>query len=183
MLNRRNWVVSIIALLLVASLAACTAAPVAVPDREISIDTTTALDAQNKAMGQIMSGNLELSEEEFSSLLSVLLQQNGGANNPVDGINVWFEPDNQIVIRVNLKEGVLPANAGNTLDLAGTVSVENNHVVVDLQQAGAGNMSISGASLAPISAQINSALADPSMGVAVDVSTDTGTISVGLGGM
>jgi hypothetical protein len=180
MLNRRNWVVSIFAVLLV-SLAACTAAPVSVPDREIAIDVTTALDAQNKAMGLVMSGNVDWTEAEFSSLLSVLLEQNGGANNPVEDVMVWFEPNNQVVIRVALKEGVIPS--GNTLDLAGTVSVENNHVVVDLQQAGAGNMSISGASLAPISAQINAALADPSLGVAVDVSTDTGTISVGLGGM
>jgi hypothetical protein len=163
------------------SLAACTAAPVAVPDREIAIDVNTAMEAQNKAMGLVMAGSVDWTEAEFSSLLSVLLEQNGGVNNPVEDIMVWFEPNNQIIIRVALKEGVIPS--GNTLDLAGTVSVENNHVVVDLQQAGAGNMSISGASLAPISAQINSALADPSMGVAVDVSTDTGTISVGLGGM
>ena len=59
MLNRRNRVVSIIALLLVASLAACTAAPVALPDREITVDVTTALDAQNKAMG-LMSGTILL---------------------------------------------------------------------------------------------------------------------------
>jgi hypothetical protein len=181
MLNRRNWVVSIIALLLVSSLAACTAAPVAVPERDIMVDVTTALDAQNKAMSLVMSGNVDWTEAEFSSLLSVLLEQNGGENNPVNDIKVWFEPNNQIVISVGLQEGVLPS--GNTLDLAGTVSVENNHVVVDLQQAGAGNMSLSGAVLDPISAQINAALADPSMGVAVDVSTDTGTISVGLGGM
>jgi predicted small lipoprotein YifL len=180
MLNRRNWVVSIIALLLVASLAACTAAPVAVPDREITVDVTTALDAQNKAMG-LMSGDVEWSEAEFSSLLSVLLEQNGGENNPVNDIKVWFEPDNQIVISVGLEEGVLPS--GNTLDLAGSIGVENNHVVVDLQQVGAGNMSISGAALAPISAQINAALADPSLGVAVDVSTTSGSITVGLGGM
>jgi hypothetical protein len=180
MLNRRNWV-SIIALLLVASLAACTAAPVAVPEREIMVDVNTALEAQNKAAGLVMSGNVDWSEAEFSSLLSVLLEQNGGANNPVNDVKVWFEPNNQIVISVGLKDGVLPS--GNTLDLAGTVSVENNHVVVDLQQAGAGNMSVSGAVLDPISAQINAALADPSMGVAVDVTTDTGTISVGLGGM
>jgi len=180
MLNRRNWVVSIIALLLVVSVAACTAAPVSVPDRDIAIDVTTALDAQNKAMG-LMSGNVEWSEAEFSSLLSVLLQQNGGANSPVNDVKVWFEPGNQVFISVGLKEGVIP-NA-NTLDLAGSVSVENNHVVVDLQQAGVGNMSISGASLAPITAQINAALADPSLGVAVDVETGEGTISVGLGGM
>ena len=180
MLNRRNWVVSIIALLLLASLAACTAAPVAVPDREITVDVTTALDAQNKAMG-LMSGDVQWTEAEFSSLLSVLLEQNGGENNPVNDVKVWFEPDNQIVISVGLQDGVLPS--GNTLDLAGSVSVENNHVVVDLQQVGAGNMSLSGAVLAPISAQINAALADPSLGVAVDVSTESGSITVGLGGM
>jgi hypothetical protein len=180
MLNRRNWVVSIIGLLLVASLAACTAAPVAVPDRDVTVDVDTALAAQGK-LGNLMMGNAEWSESEFSSLLSVLLQQNSGENNPVEGVTVWFEPDNQVYIRVNLKEGVLPS--GNTLDLAGTVGVQDNHVVVDVQQAGVGNMSITGAALAPISAQINAALADPSLGVAADVSTDTGTVSVGIGGM
>jgi hypothetical protein len=181
MLNRRNWVVSIFALLLVASMSACMAAPVAVPDRDITVDVTTALDAQNKAMGLMMSGTVDWTEAEFSSLLSVLLQQNGGENNPVEAIKVWFEPDNQVFISVDLKDGVIP-NA-SSLDLAGTISVESNHVVVDLQQAGAGNMSVSGAALAPISAQINAALADPSLGVAVDVSTTEGTITVGLGGM
>jgi len=181
MQNRRKWVVSIFAMLLVASLAACTAAPVEVPDRPIDISVDTALTAQNKVASGLMAGNVEWTEAEFSSLLSVLLEQNGGENNPITGVNVWFEPNNQVFISVELQEGVLP-NA-NTLDLAGTVAVENNHVVVDLQQAGAGNMSVSGQILAPISAQINAALADPSMGVAVDVSTDEGVLSVSLGGM
>lgn len=180
MLNRRNWVVSIIALLLVTSLAACTAAPVAVPDRAVDVNVDTALAAQGK-LGNLMMGSVEWSEAEFSSLLSVLLEQNSGENNPVSAVTVWFEPNNEVVIRVGLKDGVLPF--GNSLDLAGTVNVENNHVVVDLKQAGAGSMSVSGAVLAPISAQINTALSDPSLGVAVNVSTDTGKISVGLGGM
>ena len=180
MLNRRNWVVSIIALLLVAILAACTAAPVTVPDREVIVSVDTALAAQSK-LTDLMMGGVSWTEDEFSSLLSVLLEQNSGENNPVEDIIVWFEPDNQIFIRVVLAEGVLPA--GNTLDLAGSLSVENNQVVVDLAQAGVGDMSVSGAVLAPISQQINAALADPSMGVAVDVSTDTGLINVGIGGM
>jgi hypothetical protein len=179
MLNRRNWVVSIIGLLLVTSLAACTAAPVAVPDREVAVDVETALAAQNKAMG-LMSGDVNWTEAEFSSLLSVLLQQNSGEANPVDAVKVWFEPDNQVFIQVALKEGVIPNVS--TLDLAGTVGVEDNHVVVDLSQVGAGNMSISGAALAPISAQINAALADPSLGVAANVATDEGSVTVGLGG-
>lgn len=178
MLNRRNWVVSIIGLLLVASLAACTAAPVTVPTREITIDAATAFDAQNKAAGLMMGGSVEWTETEFSSLLTELLRANSGENNPVDSVLVWFEPDNQIVIRVALKEGVIPG--ASTLDLAGSVDVENNHVVVALDQLGAGNMSISGAALAPIADQINAALADPSLGVAVNVTTDTGVITVGL---
>lgn len=178
MLNRRNWVVSIIALLVVLSVAACTAAPVQVPDRDIKVDVDTALAAQNKAAG-LMAGKVNWTESEFSSLLSVLLQQNGGTNNPIDGVKVWFSPDNKVVIQVDLKDGVIP-NV-NTLDASGTVGVENNHVKVNLDAVGAGNVSVSGAALAPLNAQINAALADPSLGVAANVATDTGTITVGLG--
>jgi hypothetical protein len=181
MLSRRNWVVLIVSLLLVASLAACTATSVDVPDRPIELDVNSAVEAQNMAMAGLMAGSLELDESQFSSLLTELLRQNSNENNPVDSVNVWFEPNNEVVIRVNLKEGVLPF--GNTLDLAGTIGVEDNHVVVNLDQAGVGNMSVSGAMLEPISAQINAALADPSLGVAADVQTDTGTITVTIGGM
>ncbi|HXF61479.1 MAG TPA: hypothetical protein VNK95_07675 [Caldilineaceae bacterium] len=181
MLNRRNWVVLFVSLLMVASLAACMATPVEVPDRPIEVSVDTALAAQGK-LGNLMMGGVEWTEEEFSSLLSVLLEQNSGENNPVEAINVWFEPNNQVVAQVDLKPGVLPAAVGDTLVLAGTIGVENNHVVVNLQQAGAGNLSVSGAMLAPINQQINAALSDPSMGVAADVSTDTGTINVTLGG-
>jgi predicted small lipoprotein YifL len=180
MLNRRNLMVSFVALLLVASLAGCVAAPVAVPARAVTVDVDTALAAQGK-LGNLMMGSVEWSESEFSSLVSVLLEQNSGENNPVTGVHVWFEPNNEIVARVALKDGVLPT--GNSLDLAGTISVQNNHVVVNITEAGAGNLSISGALLGPINQQINAALADPSMGVAVNVATDTGKIMVGLGGM
>lgn len=180
MVNRRNWVVSLITLVLVLSLAACTASGVAIPDRDVDVSVDTALAAQNK-LGNLMMGGVEWTESEFSSLLSVLLEQNGGENSPVEGIHVWFEPDNQVYIRVALEDGVLPF--GNTLDVAGTISVVDNHVMVDVEQAGAGNMSVSGAVLAPLNEQINAALADPSMGVAAGVETDTGMISVTLGGM
>src|SRR4051794_12294727 len=116
MRNRRNWGVSIVALLLVASLAACTATAVAMPSRDVPVNVDTALAAQSK-LGNLMMGNVQWTESEFSSLLSVLLQQNSGENNPVTGVTVWFEPSNQIFVRVNLKEGVLPASFGNTLDL------------------------------------------------------------------
>ncbi len=180
MLNRGKWVVSFVSLLLVASLAGCAAAAVAMPNRSLTVNVDTALAAQSK-LGDLMMGHVEWTESEFSSLLTVLLQQNSGDNNPITGINVWFESGNMIYAQVTLKDGVLPAAFGNSLDLAGTVSVENNHVVVDLSQAGAGDMSVSGAMLAPVNAEINKALADPSLGVAVNVTTDTGKITLTVG--
>ena len=182
MLNRKNWVVLTVALLLIASLAACMAAPVQMPTRDLTIDTNTALAAQGK-IGNLMMGNAQWSESEFSSLLSVLLQQNSGENNPITNVKVWFEDNNQIFLQVDLKDGVLPAAFGTTVDLAGTVKVVDHHVMVDISQAGAGNMSVSGAMLQPLNAEINSALSSPSMGVAANVSTAPGQITVTLGGM
>jgi len=175
MVNRRNWVVVLVVAILALSLSACMAAPVALPDRDLTVDVDTALAAQ----GKLTTMPLEMSESEFSSLLSVLMDQNSSDNTPVTGVSVWFEPDNQIFLQVGLKDGVIPV--GNTLDLAGTVSVVDGHLNIDLSQAGVGNMSVSGAMLAPISAQINSALSGPGMmALPVNVTTDTGTISVGM---
>jgi len=175
MVNRRNWVVVLVVAILALSLSGCMASAVTVPDRDLTIDVDTALAAQNK----LMSGQLSWTESEFSSLLSVLLDQNTSDAMPVEDIKVWFEPNNQVVVRVTLAEGVIPV--GNTLDLAGTVSVQNGYLNIDLSQAGAGNMSISGAMLAPISAQINSALSGPGMMMLpVNVSTESGMLTVGM---
>jgi hypothetical protein len=175
MVNRRNWVVVLVVAILAISLSACTASSVMVPDREVTVDVSTALEAQNK----LMSGNLSWTESEFSSLLSVLLDQNTSDAMPVEDIKVWFEPNNQVIIRVTLAEGIIPT--GNTLDLAGTVSVQNGYLSIDLDQAGAGNMSVSGAVLDPISAQINSALSGPGMmPLPLNVTTDTGMLSLGM---
>ena len=180
MLNRRNLVVVAVALFLIASLAAC-AAPVAVPDRDIAIDVDTALAAQDMLMGGMMMGSAELTEGEFSSLLTVLLEQNSGEANPVKAVKVWFEPDGEIVARVELVKGILPESfGGNSLDLAGKISVDNGQLMLDLAGASAGGFGVSDAMLAPIAGEINAALADLGA-VPVDVETGEGTVSVGLG--
>ena len=179
MLNRRNWVVALVALLLVGVLAGC-AAGVAVPEREVEVSVDTALEAQNKLAGLMMAGEVDWSESEFSSLLSVLLDQNSGENNPVEAIHVWFEPGNKVIARIAMLDGVLPEAVGDTLELAGTLDVEDGKVVLNLDAAGAGALGVSPALLAPISAQINAALAGLA-GVPVDVETEEGSMSVSLG--
>ena len=129
----------------------------------------------------LMTGCVEWTESEFSSFLTYLLRQNTGEMFPIDTIQTWFEADNQIYIRVNLKEGVLLG--GNTIDLIGTIGVQDNHIMVSLDEAGANGMSAGGLLLQPIADQINAVLSGPQFGVAVDVATDTGMISLGLAGM
>jgi len=179
MLSRRNWVIVAVALFLIASLAAC-AAPVAVPDRDIQVDVDTALAAQAK-INDLMMGGVDWSESEFSSLLSVLLDQNSGDANPVDSVKVWFEPGNEVIAQIALVDGVLPATfGGNTLDLAGKLNVDAGQIKLMLDGASVGGFGVDASVLGPISDQINAALAGLG-GVPVSVETSEGSVSVGMG--
>ena len=175
----RNWVVAFVLLITVAVLAACGPA-VAVPERDVEVRVETALAAQDKAMMGVLMGQIDLTESELSSLLSVLNQQNS-PNSPIQAIHVWTEPGNKVVVRAALDEGVIPF--GNSLDMAGTIGVMDNHVMIDLDGASVGNLGAPAAVLDMVSAQINAALADPSFGVAAEVDTgEGGGLMVGLGG-
>src|SRR5829696_1690464 len=153
---------------------------VTVPDREVAIDVDTALAAQNSAMGGLMMGGVTLDESQFSSLLTELLKANSGANTPIESITTWFEPDGATFIKVQVKEGVLPPAWGDTLIVAGNIGSEDSKLMVDVTEASAGNNKVEGAVLAPISAQINAALANVNFGVPIDVTTDEGNVTVSL---
>jgi hypothetical protein len=152
---------------------------VMVPEREVMIDTQTALDAQNMAMGGLMMGSVTLDESQFSSLVTELLKANTGENNPVESISAWFEPG-MIYLEVDVKEGVLPASVGDTLAVAGTVDVSDGKLMLDLSEASAGTFKVEGAMLAPINAQINAALANLALGVPVQVETAEGSLTVSM---
>lgn len=179
---RKFWAVLFVAVLLTSLLGGCSmGSQMQWPDRELAIDVDTALAAQDAGMAALMMGQVQWSESEFSSFLTYLLRQNTGEMFPVDNIQTWFEAGNKIFIRVNLKDGVLLG--GNSIDLAGSIDVQDNHLMVSLDEAGANGMSAGGLLLQPIADQINAVLAGPQFGVAVDVSTDTGMLNVGLAGM
>jgi hypothetical protein len=183
MLHRKTWALSLVLVLLMASLTGCMmgGSQMAWPDRELTINIDEALAAQDAGMMGMMSGSVEWTESQFSSFLTTLLQQNTGPNFPIKEIQTYFEPGGKIYARINLGEGVLLG--GDTIDAVGSVNVVGGHVVVDLDEASANGFTVAGPVLDALSAQINAQLADPSMGTIVTVSTDTGKIMLGMGGM
>ncbi len=179
MLNRRIWVVALVALLMMSSLAGCAMGDVAAPDREVPISVDAALEGQAAGLQGLMSGSVTWSESQLSSFLTELLKQNTGPNQPVESIVVWLEPDNMLHARIALKDGVMLG--GNSIDVMGKVMVQNSQVMVDITDAGANGMMISGPLMGLVSSYINGALSG--FGVAADVTTDEGSITIGMSGM
>ena len=97
----------------------------------------------------------------------------------MESISAWFEPG-VIYLRVDVKDGVLPAAVGDKLAVAGTVSAADGKLMLDLSEASAGTYKVEGSALAPINAQINSALANPNLGVPVQVETAEGTLTLSM---
>lgn len=179
MLNRRIWVVALVALLLMSSLAGCAMGDVPAPAREVPISIDAALEGQNLGLQGLMQGKVTWSEAQLSSFLTELLRQNTGPNQPVDSVVVWLMPDNEIHARIALKDGVLLG--GNNIDLAGKVMVQDGKVMIDVAEAGANGMMVSGPLMGLVSSYINGALSG--VGVAADVSTDDGNITISMAGM
>jgi hypothetical protein len=178
---RRLGLVMVALLIVMASLAGCVAgSAVQVPERAIEPSLDTALMAQDMGMAGLMAGTVTWTEEEFSSFLTYLLQQNAGGMLPVESVKTWFEAGNMIVIEATPGEGLPLAGP---IRLAGMVDVADNMVMVDVSEASIGDIAVTGPLLDVVSGAINRALGDPSLGVAVDVATDTGTITLSMGGM
>lgn len=180
MTQQRKFLLVGVIFWLVGALAGCTASAVQVPQRTITTSVNDAIAAQQAGMAVLTSGKVEWTESQLSSLLTEGLKQNTGKNMPIDAINVWFEPNNEIYLRVALKEGVL--KQGNTLDLKGSVAIQDHHVVVNFQGAGVGSMSVNEPILTMINGQIDKALGGANLGIAATVKTDTGKLTLQIGG-
>ena len=174
MISRKNLFVTFILVLLVAVLAGCGTEAVQVPDRDVPITMEAAMSGQQKGMEGLMTGSVTWTEEEFSSFVTALLQQNLGGLVPVEGVKAWFEDGNGVVLQLGLPGGM-------TADLAGKVMVEDNILQVDLENASAMGLATDGSLLTVIEGAINRALNDPSLGIALDVTTAPGEITIGMG--
>ena len=182
MLHRKTWALSLVLVLLAASLTGCMAGEgqVAWPDREQTINIDDALAAQNAGMAGMMTGKVELTEAQLSSFLTTLLQQNTGPNFPIKDIMVFIEPNGKLYARVNLGEGVLLG--GDTIDAVGSISTEGGVVSIDLDEASANGFTVPSSVLDGINAQINAGIAQSGLRSVVNLSTDTGTLTLDMGG-
>lgn len=177
---RKLGLVLVVLLMMSVALAGCMATTAEWPDRAVDVNIDSALAGQEAGMAGLMMGSATWDESQFSSFLTYLLKQNSGENMPIESVTAWFEPDNQIFLEVNAP-GVI--NGADTVRLAGKIDVVNNAVQLDLATVGLGPVMVEGPLVDYVEAVINNALADPQLGVAVDVTTDTGSISLGMGGM
>ncbi len=176
----RKITMGVATLVLATGLAACSVGQgVTVPDREVPIDINTALAAQDKGATALLAGEVTWTESEFSSLLTELLKANSGENNPVEAITAWFEPDG-LYLQVELVDGVLPTAFGNTLTVAGDLTVENGMLQVSLDQASAGTYAVGASMLAPIAEQINGILASQVGGVPLSIEMEEGSLTVSM---
>lgn len=176
---RRLGLVLVALLIVLSSLAGCVAAgDMAWPDREITTDVDTAMAAQEMGMAGLMTGSVTWTEAEFSSFVTYLTKQNTGGALPIDQIKFWFEPDNKVFIELTpTAGGMLTA----PVRVAGTLKVVDKMVQVDVSEAAVGGAAVMGPLLQVVNGAVNRALGDPSLGVAVNVTTDTGSITIGLG--
>lgn len=162
------------------SLSACAfGSGLAIPDREVPISLESALEAQDMGMMGLLMGSVEWTEGQFSSLLTELIAQNAGDANPIESVTAWFEPE-QMFLRIALADGILPEEFGSTVEVAGTIDLDGDIIVLDLTQAAAAGFVVTGDVLGPINDQINEALADFPLGLGGTVTMGSGTLSITL---
>lgn len=179
--NRKMWALSLVLVLVMASLSACAAGEASANMCEPEISTELALEAQNAGMAGMAAGSVTWNESHLSSFLTVLLQQNTGSNFPVEAIHACLEEGGNIALHVQLTDDVLLGS--DMLSLAGTIGVADGAVSVDLTEASANGFVVSSAVLAPINAQVNAALAGAVAGLPVSVETTADDLTISLGGM
>jgi len=177
MLTRKNLLIILFTLFLLGSLSACMAGSMMMPDREVMISPEAAMEAQNALLAGAATGTVELTESQFSSLLTVLLSQDPNNQIPVEAITVMFNPD-RMYINAQLDQAAF--GGLDSVALAGNIMVEDNLVVIDLDEAAAGPLSADQNLVDFIGDRITAALDHPALGTIIDVSMGEGTLALSM---
>ena len=183
-MNKRTPVFTLVVLsLLLAVLSACAMGGIAAPDRDIEISTDAALMAQSALINGVFTGEVMLSESELSSYLTMAIDANSGAEQPIDSVVIWIEAE-MLHFRVTLKDGsIMLPGGGQTLDLVGNLVVDSGMLQVDLMQAAVGGIMVGESLMSPVASQINAVLA-AQMGAMLPagtmISQETGSIMLSM---
>lgn len=180
MIRRTRSLQLIVLSLLLTVLSACAVQPVETPNRTVEISMDAALVAQDAMLNAMATGQVTLTESEFSSFLTKVIETNNGPNQPIDSLVVWIEPD-KLHLRVTVKEGVFLEGVGNTLDLVGNLIIVDSQLQVELEQVASGFLVASGPILQLIAAQINASLAQQLPPLPLNVVQEMGTLTINLG--
>ncbi len=175
MITPKNLLVLVIALLLMSSLVACAPGGVMMPDRDVSISVEEAVAGQNALMAGLSTGSVELTESQFSSLITVLLQQSGDQV-PIQSVTAMFDPG-KMYLSLELDQA---ATGLDSLVLSGNVMVEDYMVKVDLDEAAVGPLAADAGLVDFIGQRITAALNDPQLGTIVGVSIGEGTLALSV---
>lgn len=175
MITRKNLLVVAIAMLLIMSVSACTVGSAMMPDREVGITTEAAVEGQQEALQGMMTGSVTLTEEQLSSLITVLLQQSAGADVPISGVTAAFDPG-VIYLDIALAQ---PVGGIDSLGLVGNVTIDGNTLTVDLSEAHAGPYVVGEDVMSVISDRINDAMEEIAV-MPISIQTEEGSLMIDM---
>ena len=108
------------------------------PHRAIESDTEIQRSALLALSAGDRSGQIVLSEEEFSSLVRALMVDDYSDESLVKDVVVWLEPDS-VYAKVLLRAGAIPGIPTETaLNLQGRLRTEDGRLKLDLERAAIG---------------------------------------------
>ena len=177
MITRKSLLVFTSAMILLIVLSGCMAGAVSMPDRDVEISNQAAIEAQNALLAGAAQGSVELTESQFSSLLTVLATQDPTGQIPIEGVKAHFTPD-KLYLTLELDQAMLGVDS---IGVTGNVSVENNLVVIDLDDAMAGPFHADGNLVDFIGDRITAALNHPALGTIVGIEMGEGTLALSMG--
>jgi hypothetical protein len=175
MITRKSLLVVAVSMLLIMSVSACTVGSAMMPDREVSISTEAAVEGQQQALQGMMTGNVTLTEEQLSSLITVLLQQSAGPDVPISGVTAAFDPD-AIYLDIALAQ---PVGGIDSIGLVGNVMIDGNTLMVDLSEAHAGPYVVGSDVMGVISDRINDAMEEIAV-MPISISTEEGALMIDM---
>jgi hypothetical protein len=173
-MGRKSTFLFAVILLFALVLGGCSGGPAPAPaeDCMAEISTDAAMSGQEKAMAGALTGSIELTSSEISSLATGLIQSYA-PNLPVEEVIVCVSPD-------GVYEKVV-ASDGTVIEVVADASIVDNRLVANIQAMAVNGQAVPESTIAAVEAAYNRAFDDPSLAVAGDVEFGDDVMTITLG--